>query len=536
MTYLLSFLIAILVSWGLIPSLVRYAPQLGMLDAPGERKMHSTVIPRCGGIGIALGAICATVALVPLSTVYFSLIIGGIIIVLFGVADDILDINYKWKFLGQTIAVCFVISQGVYIKVVPFMGMNEAPLLVSYTLTFLFVIGSTNAVNLSDGLDGLAAGIMLLSFACIAVLGLFSGGLAVSIMAIAVIGGIIGFLRFNTYPAMVFMGDAGSQFIGFMAALLAITLTQHVSTALNPALPLLIMGLPILDTLSVMVQRVRVGRSPFSPDKRHIHHKLLTYGFTHEQSVVAIYILQVVFLISAFLLKYSADWEVVGLYVLISSALLVAFYLAGSKHWLLNTGDISIDKRKNRLRRYQWIFPFCRNYIEYSIIIYLILLSLQLIFVIRPEWYLELIFLLVALLILKWVPNKAQGILIRVGIYSSVLVGCYQLFNSSYLQELLLNAVDLFFILLLMVVTVAIRVTRKAYFKLTTQDVLVLLFVIAALFVVEVEFVARALFYLFCLGYALEYLFHRDAYMFRALRVLAFFCMLNFSVFLSIYS
>ena len=103
------------------------------------------------------------------------------------------------------------------------------------------------------------------------------------------------------------------------------------------------------------------------------------------------------FLISAFLLRYSADWEVVGLYILISSALLIAFYLAGANHWLLNTGNISVDKRKNSLRRYQWIFPFCRNYIEYSIIFYLVLLSLQLIFVIRPEWYLELIFLLVAL-------------------------------------------------------------------------------------------------------------------------------------------
>ncbi|NOQ16915.1 MAG: hypothetical protein GQ581_07640, partial [Methyloprofundus sp.] len=536
MTYLLSFFIATLVSWVLIPSLVRYAPQLGMLDEPGERKIHSTAIPRCGGIGIALGAVFAIAILVPLGTVYYSVLFGGMIIVLFGIADDVLDINYKWKFLGQIIATCYVISQGVYIKVVPFLGMNEAPIIISYILTFLFVIGSTNAVNLSDGLDGLAAGIMLLSFACIAVLGIFSGGVVVSIMATAVIGGIIGFLRFNTYPAMVFMGDAGSQFIGFMAALLAIILTQHVSTVLSPALPLLIMGLPILDTLSVMVQRIRAGSSPFSPDKRHIHHKLLIYGFTHEESVIAIYILQVVFLTSAFLLRYSADWEIVGLYFLISIVLLTAFYLAGLNRWQLHSIDINADKRNNSLRRYRWLFPFCRKYIEYSIIFYLAVLSMQLIFVLKPVWYQELFLLLVAILIPIMVPKKIQGILIRAGIYSSVLVSCYQIFNATYLSHILLSAVDIFFFLLLIVVILAVRVTRKIYFKLTTQDVLVLVFVMSALLFIETKLVARALFYLFCLGYALEYLFHREIYSYRILRVLAFFCMLNFGVFLTIYS
>ena len=252
MDYLISFFVATVVCWALIPILIRYAPQLGMLDAPGERKVHSVAIPRCGGVGIAAGTIIAAALLLPFNTLYQQLIIGGLIIVLFGIADDIFEINYKWKFLGQFLAVCYVVSQGIVIKIVPFMGMNEAPLYFSYTLTVLFVIGVTNAVNLSDGLDGLAAGIILLSLACIAFFAFFSGGTHIDVMAFAVIGGIVGFLRFNTHPAIIFMGDTGSQFIGFMAAFLVILLTQNVSTAFNPALPLLILGLPILDTISVI--------------------------------------------------------------------------------------------------------------------------------------------------------------------------------------------------------------------------------------------------------------------------------------------
>jgi len=340
------------------------------------------------------------------------------------------------------------------------------------------------------------------------------------------------------------MGDTGSQFIGFMAALLAILLTQNVSVAYNPALPLLIMGLPILDTISVITQRIRAGRSPFSSDKRHIHHKLLVYGFSHEEAVAAIYVLQSLFLISAFRLRYAADWEVVGVYVLISLIILIFFYFAGSKQWMLHTTDIDTDTdtdtdtnsclRKNGLRRYDWLFSFCRKYIEFSIIFYLIVLSLSVFYLSRPEWYQELILLLLSLFLFKWVSLKLQKILIRIGIYSSVLFSCYAISNLSNASQLVLNFADIFFILLLVVVTIAVRITRKVYFKLTTQDLLVILFISSALFFIETEYIIRTILYLACLGYALEYLFHRDAYKFSLLRIIAFFSMMNFGIFLSV--
>jgi len=540
MDYLFGFFISTLVCWALIPILISYAPQLGLLDAPGERKIHISAIPRCGGVGIVAGAVLAVVILLPFNTHYYSLVVGGLIITLFGIIDDVFEINYKWKFLGQFLAVCYVISQGVYIKIIPFMGLDEAPLFISYILTVLFVIGVTNAVNLSDGLDGLAAGIMLLSLSCIAFFSYFSGNSEVGLMALAVMGGIIGFLRFNTHPAIIFMGDTGSQFIGFMAAFLVILLTQNVSTAFNPALPLLIMGLPILDTISVMTQRIRVGRSPFSPDKRHIHHKLLVYGFTHEEAVAAIYLLQALFLISAFCLRYAADWEVVGIYLAISVLILAAFYFAGLKQWVLHTAGAGAGagagdcKRKNVLRNYRWLFSFCRKYIEYSIVFYMASLVACLLYFSKPEWYLEAVLVVLSFCLFKWTSFSIQKFLIRIGIYSSVLFSCYALSKLSDVYKAIFDFVDIFFVLLLVVITIAIRITRKVYFKLTTQDLLVVLFVLSATFFIETDYFIRTILYLSCLGYWLEYLFHRDAYMFRLLRILALFSMLNFGVFLSV--
>ncbi|MCF6252173.1 MAG: undecaprenyl/decaprenyl-phosphate alpha-N-acetylglucosaminyl 1-phosphate transferase [Methylococcaceae bacterium] len=535
MDYVISFFVATVVCWALIPILIRYAPQLGMLDVPGERKVHSVAIPRCGGVGIATGTIIAAALLLPFNTLYQQLIIGGLIIVLFGIADDVLEINYKWKFLGQFLAVCYVVSQGIVIKFVPFMGMNEAPWYFSYTLTVLFVIGVTNAVNLSDGLDGLAAGIILLSLACIAFFAFFSGGTHIDVMAFAVIGGIVGFLRFNTHPAIIFMGDTGSQFIGFMAAFLVIVLTQNVSTAFNPALPLLILGLPILDTISVMTQRIKAGKSPFSADKRHIHHKLLVCGFTHEEAVVIIYLLQAFFLIAAFILRYATDIEVIGVFLLISSVILWAFYVASIKQWKFHSDRVGQDRRNNYFRYHGWLFAFCRRYIEFSICIYLFFLLASLAFISSPIWQNEIIYLFLALCIYKWLPLNIQDFFIRVSIYSSVMFSCYIIFEFSGFHQIIFDLMDIFFLILFVVVTLAVKVTRKSYFRLTTQDALISLLMLSSLFFVNTGFIVSVLLYLFCLGYALEYLFHRDAYQFKFLRILAIFYMLNFSIFLAVY-
>ena len=214
---------------------------------------------------------------------------------------------------GSAATVTVQVYGGVVIRFVPLWGLEPLPDYVAIPFTAFALIGITNAVNLADGLDGLAGGITLLSLGIIGILAYPTGDANVPLAAIAVIGSIVGFLRFNTYPARIFMGDGGSQFLGFSAGVLVVMLTQTSNSALSPALPLLILGLPIVDTGIVMAQRIREGRSPFSPDKNHIHHRLLALGLHHYEAVFVIYALQTLLVATAYFVRYESDWLILAL-------------------------------------------------------------------------------------------------------------------------------------------------------------------------------------------------------------------------------
>jgi len=518
-----SFVISTLISLSLIPVLMRHASFLNMLDEPGERKVHTVAIPRCGGLGLAIGAVIAILFSLPFQIELVCLLAGSLVIVVFGALDDRLELSYKWKFFGQFLAVLVVMSGGLYISVVPFFGLEPGLLIVTLPLTVVFAIGVTNAVNLSDGLDGLAAGIMLMTFVAIAFLAIGDGddGVSVAVMAIAVAGGIVGFLWFNTHPAIVFMGDTGSQFLGFMAVFLAIYLTQHVNRALNPALPLLLLGLPILDTLTVMVRRIRAGKSPFSPDKTHIHHRLMGCGFSHGEAVGSIYLLQSVFLAFAFIFRYSSDAVVIGIYFLFSAIILLFFYLAKETHWRLHKVIEGGDRRRSRLLRSARLFQFCRHYINYALAVFL--LTQLYCLTDRITGMSNEIYLLMAcgFAVFFILPRYIQDIWVRFSIYIAAI------FASVMGQEFPEMAIyehwvmDLFLFALIAVVSIAIRVTRKEKFRVTTQDILVVLFIIASILLIDLKGIEHVSFRLFCLVYALEYLLHRDIYKFRLSRYLA---------------
>jgi UDP-GlcNAc:undecaprenyl-phosphate GlcNAc-1-phosphate transferase len=183
-------------------------------------------------------------------------------------------------------------------------------------------------MNLSDGLDGLAGGTTLLCCAVLALLAWPTQQVFVGTMAVVLMGCVMGFLRYNTWPARVFMGDAGSQLLGFSAGVLALMLTQDEQTVLSSALPLLLLGLPIIDTISVMTLRLREGRSPFVADRKHLHHKLLALGFDHYEAVVVIYLLQSLLILAAWQLRFESDLLILAVFAafagLITGALLVA--------------------------------------------------------------------------------------------------------------------------------------------------------------------------------------------------------------------
>lgn len=315
-------LLALSISLVLIPPLSRFAERLGLTDAPNSRKIHTTRIPRVGGIAIVIGSITPIVLWVPLGPELRAFVIAVGVLFVFGVLDDRFNLNYRLKLLGQGLAALIVtLGGGVLIRTLPFVGDISLHPLIAVPLTVFVLVGITNAVNLSDGLDGLAGGISLLALGCLSMLAWQSGNQSAVMVALAMMGAIFGFLRFNTNPAQIFMGDAGSQFLGFGAGVLAIIVTQRADSAVGVLIPLLILGLPVLDTLTVMVRRIAAGRSPFSADRTHLHHRLLNAGLNQTQAVTLIYATQALLVLLAWLLRYSTDAVVLGVYLLFAAAI-----------------------------------------------------------------------------------------------------------------------------------------------------------------------------------------------------------------------
>lgn len=336
MDLMLGFLLAMSVTMALIPPLMQAAARWQFLDAPEARKVHTTPVPRVGGIAMAAGTLLALLLSGQFAQPMPAYLGGVLVLLMFGVWDDRVTLSAGWKLLGQIIAVLLIMTWGdVNIATMTLTERHGLPGWISWPLTFVFLIGVTNAINLADGLDGLAGGTTLLSLSALALLAFTSGTPFVGVVAIVIVGAILGFLRYNTHPARVFMGDGGSQILGFSAAVLAVVLTQDESTPLSSALPLLLLGIPIIDTLMVMTQRMLEGRSPLQADRNHIHHRLLALGFDHHEAVMGIYLLQASLFVTAWYLRYESDVTIIALFVCLSLVTIGSLQLAGASGWRL---------------------------------------------------------------------------------------------------------------------------------------------------------------------------------------------------------
>lgn len=340
MPLLLASLIALSITTACMPVLQRWAGQVGLTDRPDARKVHSVPVPRVGGIAMAVGILVPTLIAVRLSLAVDGVLAAILVLLVFGVWDDRVNLDYRWKFLGQFLAVTLCIVVGhVRIAEVTLDRPIQLPDGLSWLLTFGFLVGVTNAINLADGLDGLAGGLSLLCLCAIAIFGAICGNRPVTALALIESGAILGFLRFNTHPARVFMGDGGSQVLGFSIGALAILATQGDRTALSAALPLLLLGLPIVDTLTVMLRRALAGRSPFLSDRSHLHHRLLDLGFAHHEAVVLIYCVQLGLFLLAYFLRFESDLWILAVFAVFAAAVLGALHLAGSRRWHAHTGS-----------------------------------------------------------------------------------------------------------------------------------------------------------------------------------------------------
>lgn len=311
-SYMLAFIIAAGVALLITPFVIILAAKTGAMDAPDPRKVHKRPIPRIGGIGIYAAfmvSILSMMATVDLeSEVVFELaglLVSGTLIVLVGIIDDYRNLPAKVKLLGQIIAASvLVFAFDVRIDFVtdPFGDYLYLEYLAA-PATIFWIVGLTNTVNLIDGLDGLAAGVSMIASITIFLVALQQDILLVAVLTAALAGAAFGFLYYNFNPAQIFMGDSGSMFLGFMLAGISVIGAVKCAATIALIVPILALGLPILDTTFAIVRRYRGGVPIFKPDKGHLHHRLLGLGFSQRQAVLLMYVISAMLGLSAVVLN-----------------------------------------------------------------------------------------------------------------------------------------------------------------------------------------------------------------------------------------
>ncbi len=288
---LLCFLTAFVVSMISIPPIIRIIEKYSLYDLPNDRKLHRSPIPTMGGIAIVAGMMTALFLWLPFdnSNAQVCFFLSVTVLFALGILDDLKDLSAKYKLIVQIGLASLIALSGIRITSFDgLFGLHELPLTAQYTFTVLAIVGITNAFNLIDGIDGLAGGLGFMSLVTLGIFLTLSGEAYWALIAFALAGGILAFLYFNFNPARIFMGDTGSLMLGFVLALLGIRLMQANLLAANPVLPhapVFVLGIvliPVFDTLRVFSIRIWQGKSPFTPDKSHIHHLLTNSGYSHS--------------------------------------------------------------------------------------------------------------------------------------------------------------------------------------------------------------------------------------------------------------
>ncbi len=352
-TVLFIFVTASLASLALTPVVRQLALHFDLTDKPSARKMHSGKIPRVGGIALFISFFLPFLLLLPFSRynspvqtffadsniLYFT--IGAVLIFLLGFLDDIRELCFLVKILGQLLVAVFVYYCGFQITAIttPF-GADFSIGFFSLPLTVFWFLLVMNAINLIDGLDGLAAGICLFVSLSMLFVCIVSGQLTAALAFAALAGSLSGFLRYNFYPASIFMGDSGSYFLGYCLAALSIegTIKGQVATAL--LIPIIALGVPLMDTLCAPVRRFINGQGMFQADNNHIHHRLVKLGLTHRRAVLILYFLTVLLGISSMLLVHTQnESSALIIFVLGIGLIGLIHYLSDSK--LLNIHNVA---------------------------------------------------------------------------------------------------------------------------------------------------------------------------------------------------
>ncbi len=337
--FIWALLIAMVVSFAITPLVIVFAGKTGALDAPDARKVHQKPIPRIGGIGIYVAFMAGTLAMLDfgsfepdVQTKVIGLLVSSTLIVLLGIVDDYKSLPAKVKLLGQIIAACVLVAFGATIDFIanPF---DDYFYLEYFTIpaTIFWIVGLTNTVNLIDGLDGLAAGVATIASITILLVAIQNDFVLVTILTAALAGAAIGFLRYNFNPAKIFMGDTGSMFLGFMLAGISVIGVVKSAATIALIVPILALGVPIMDTSFAIIRRYRGGVPIFKPDKGHLHHRLLDMGFNQRQAVLLMYIISALLGFSAVLLNEVSG----GIAIAIVICVVLAVFFGAKKLGIL---------------------------------------------------------------------------------------------------------------------------------------------------------------------------------------------------------
>jgi UDP-GlcNAc:undecaprenyl-phosphate/decaprenyl-phosphate GlcNAc-1-phosphate transferase len=303
--HLIAFVIAALVVLLSTPAVKKIALKSGQVDLPGARKVHKQPMVRLGGVSIFLGTLIALLTVWGLgafgtlppetSDEVWGVTVGGLACFMIGLADDLFNLSPLIRLSLQMLVAGSAWQMGVHIAflTIPFVGLVHLPDGISLLLTIIWLVGMTNAINWIDGLDGLAAGVSGIAAVTMLITSLSMHQPAAALIAAALAGASLSFLRYNFNPAQIFMGDGGSYFIGFTLAGVGVVGLVKSVTTVAVILPYVILAVPIIDMSAVILDRLRSGKSPFIADKRHLHHRLLNAGLSHRSTVLFIYALTI---------------------------------------------------------------------------------------------------------------------------------------------------------------------------------------------------------------------------------------------------
>ena len=351
-TIIAAFAVAAVLSYFFTPPVKNFAHKVGAIDVPKDaRRMHKKPIPRLGGLAIYGGFLCSILIFGQLDETMLCVLLGAAIIVALGIFDDVLALGAKLKFVVQIVAAAIPVCIGD-LQIGLFTNLNplsDTPFvhlgILAVPVTIIWIVGITNAVNLIDGLDGLAVGVSSIAAITMLAVALLTGNMPIAITMAALAVACIGFMPYNLNPAKIFMGDTGSTFLGYMLATVSIMGLFKFYAVISFAVPFLILGLPIFDTANAIIRRVSAGRSPMSPDRGHVHHKLIDMGFNQKQAVAILYAISATLGLTAVVLTSSGEVKAIVLLLAVLVAILVgAGIIYGAEHWSKHAPENKEDK------------------------------------------------------------------------------------------------------------------------------------------------------------------------------------------------